>query len=88
MHAVAPTTTSHAEALARLPAGALPTPLATFWRERAEAAAQAALHAAYTGQSAHTVAGRRAEYQPMCNGIDKGLKQDHNAYTNGDNDHA
>ena len=58
------------------------------WRERAEAAAQAALHAAYTGQSAHTVAGRRAEYQPMCNGIDKGLKQDHNAYTNGDNDHA
>ena len=58
------------------------------WRERAEAAAQAALHAAYIGQSAHTVAGRRAEYQPMCNGIDKGLKQDHNAYTNGDNDHA
>lgn len=39
MHAVAPTTTSHAEALARLPAGALPTPLATFWRERAEAGA-------------------------------------------------
>ncbi|WP_374608747.1 bifunctional (p)ppGpp synthetase/guanosine-3',5'-bis(diphosphate) 3'-pyrophosphohydrolase [Thermomonas sp.] len=31
--------TSHAEALARLPAGALPTPLATFWRERAEAGA-------------------------------------------------
>ena len=58
------------------------------WRERAEAAAQAALAAAYTAQSAHTVAGRRAEYQPMCNGIDKGLKQDHNAYTNGDNDHA
>ena len=58
------------------------------WRERAEASAQAALHAAYTGQSAHTVAGRRAEYQPMRNGIDKGLKQDHNAYTNGDNDHA
>ena len=39
MHAVAPTTTSHADALARLPAGALPTPLATFWRERAEAGA-------------------------------------------------
>ena len=39
MHAVAPTMTSHAEALARLPAGALPTPLATFWRERAEAGA-------------------------------------------------
>ena len=58
------------------------------WRERAEVAAQAALAAAYTAQSAHTVAGRRAEYQPMCNGIDKGLKQDHNAYTNGDNDHA
>lgn len=58
------------------------------WRERAEAAAQASLHAAYTGQSALTVAGRRAEYQPMRNGIDKGLKQDHNAYTNGDSDHA
>ena len=39
MHAVAPTMTSHAEALARLPAGALPAPLATFWRERAEAGA-------------------------------------------------
>ena len=39
MHAVAPTTTSHAEALARLPAGALPAPLAAFWRERAEASA-------------------------------------------------
>ena len=58
------------------------------WRERAQAAEQAALAAAYATQSAHTVAGRRAEYQPMCNGIDKGLKQDHNAYTNGDNDHA
>ena len=58
------------------------------WRERADAHAAGALSAAYTRQSAHTVAGRRAEYQPMCNGIDKGLKQDHNAYTNGDNDHA
>lgn len=48
------------------------------WRERAEAAEQAALHAAYTGQSAHTVAGRRAEYQPMCNGIDKGFIQEEN----------
>ena len=48
------------------------------WRERAEAAAQAALHAAYTGQSAHTVAGRRAEYQPMCNGIDKGFIPEEN----------
>lgn len=51
------------------------------WRERAVAAAQAALHAAYTGQSAHTVAGRRAEYQPMRNGIDKGLTTAHNACT-------
>ena len=58
------------------------------WRERAEAAAQAALHAAYTGQSAHTVAGRRAEYQPMRNGIDKGLTTAHNDCTHGDNDHA
>lgn len=58
------------------------------WRERADAAAQAALAAAYAAQSANTVAGRRAEYQPMCNGIDKGLKQAHNAYTNGGNDYA
>ena len=58
------------------------------WRERAEVAAQAALAAAYTAQSAHTVAGRRAEYQPMCNGIDKGLTTAHNACTHGDNDHA
>ena len=54
------------------------------WRERAEAAAQAALHAAYTGQSAHTVAGRRAEYQPMRNGIDKGLHEAHTSCTHGD----
>lgn len=39
MHAVAPTTTSHADALAGLPAGALPAPLAAFWRQRAEAGA-------------------------------------------------
>ena len=39
MNAVAPTTTSHADALARLPAGALPAPLAAFWHERAEAGA-------------------------------------------------
>ena len=58
------------------------------WRARAEAAAQAALHAAYIGQSAHTVAGRRAEYQPMCNGIDKGLTTAHNACTHGESDHA
>ena len=58
------------------------------WRERAEAAAQAALHAAYIGQSAHTVAGRRAEYQPMRNGIDKGLATAHNDCTHGDSDHA
>ena len=58
------------------------------WRERAQAAEQAALAAAYATQSAHTVAGRRAEYQPMCNGIDKGLTQAHNACTHGDNDHA
>ena len=58
------------------------------WRERADAAAQAALAAAYASQSAHTVAGRRAEYQPMCNGIDKGLTQAHNACTHGDSDHA
>lgn len=58
------------------------------WRERADAAAQAALAAAYTAQSAHTVAGRRAEYQPMRNGIDKGLTQVHNACTHGDSDHA
>ena len=48
------------------------------WRERAEAAAQ----------SAHTVAGRRAEYQPMRNGIDKGLTTAHNGCTHGDNDHV
>jgi len=58
------------------------------WRERAEAAAQAALAAAYATQSAHTVAGRRAEYQPMRNGIDKGLTQAHNACTHGDREHA
>ena len=58
------------------------------WRERAEAAAQAALAAAYATQSAHTVAGRRAEYQPMRNGIDKGLTQAHNACTHGDSEHA
>jgi len=39
MHAVAPTTTPYAQALARLPAGALPAPLAAFWRDRAEAGA-------------------------------------------------
>ena len=58
------------------------------WRERADAAAQAALAAAYATQSAHTVAGRRAEYQPMRNGIDKGLTADHNDCTHGDSDHA
>ena len=58
------------------------------WRERAEAAAQAALATTYTTQSAHTVAGRRAEYQPMRNGIDKGLTTAHNDCTHGDNDHA
>ena len=58
------------------------------WRERAQAAEQAALAAAYATQSAHTVAGRRAEYQPMCNGIDKGLTQAHNACTHGDSEHA
>lgn len=54
------------------------------WRERVEAAAQASLHAAYIHQSAHTVAGRRAEYQPMRNGIDKGLICGHTPYTKGD----
>lgn len=58
------------------------------WRERAEAAAQAALAAAYATQSAHTVAGRRAEYQPMRNGIDKGLTTAHNDCTHGESDHA
>ena len=58
------------------------------WRERAQAAEQAALAAAYATQYAHTVAGRRAEYQPMCNGIDKGLTQAHNACTHGDSEHA
>ena len=58
------------------------------WRERADAAAQAALAAAYATQSAHTVAGRRAEYQPMRNGIDKGLTTAHNGCTHGDSDHA
>ncbi len=43
------------------------------WRERAEALAQAELHAAAVAQSTATVAGRRAEYQPMGNGIDKGF---------------
>ncbi len=47
------------------------------WRERAEAAATEALRAAYTGQSTATVAGRRAEYQPMGNGIDKSFTGDH-----------
>lgn len=58
------------------------------WRERADAAAQAALAAAYATQSAHTVAGRRAEYQPMRNGIDKGLTTAHNDCTHGESDHA
>ena len=58
------------------------------WRERAQAAEQAALAVAYTTQSAHTVAGRRAEYQPMRNGIDKGLTAPHNDCTHGDSDHA
>lgn len=58
------------------------------WREKAEALATAELHAAYATQSANTVAGRRAEYQSMRNGIDKGLTQAHNACTHGDNDHA
>ena len=39
MNAVAPTTTSHADALARLPAGALPTPLGAFWLAQAEGGA-------------------------------------------------
>lgn len=58
------------------------------WRARYEARDAGTLTAAYTAQSAHTVAGRRAEYQPMRNGIDKGLTPAHNACTNGDNDHA
>lgn len=41
------------------------------WRERYEARDAGSLSAAYAAQSAATVAGRRAEYQPMCNGIDK-----------------
>ena len=39
MNAVAPTTTSHADALARLPAGALPASLAAFWRTQVDAGA-------------------------------------------------
>ena len=58
------------------------------WRERYEARDAGTLTAAYTGQSAHTVAGRRAEYQPMRNGIDKGLATAHNDCTHGDSDHA
>lgn len=58
------------------------------WRERYEARDAGSLSAAYAAQSAHTVAGRRAEYQPMRNGIDKGLTTAHNACTHGDNDHA
>ena len=58
------------------------------WRERAQAAEQAALAVAYTTQSAHTVAGRRAEYQPMRNGIDKGLTTAYNDFTHGDSEHA
>lgn len=58
------------------------------WREKAEALATAELHAAYATQSAHTVAGRRAEYQPMRNGIDKGLTAAQNDCTHGDSDHA
>ena len=58
------------------------------WRERAQAAEQAALAAAYATQSSHTVAGRRAEYQPMRNGIDEGLTTAHNDCTHGDSDHA
>ena len=36
---LAATVATHADALARLPTGALPVPLAAFWRERAEAGA-------------------------------------------------
>lgn len=48
------------------------------WRERAEAHAAGALSRAYAAQSAATVAGRRAEYQPMRNGIDKGFIPEEN----------
>lgn len=48
------------------------------WRERYEARDAGTLTAAYTAQSAHTVAGRRAEYQPMRNGIDKGFIPEEN----------
>lgn len=54
------------------------------WRERAEAHAAGALSRAYAAQSAATVAGRRAEYQPMRNGIDKGLIAAHTSCTHGD----
>lgn len=58
------------------------------WRERADAHAAGALSAAYTRQSAATVAGRRAEYQPMRNVIDKGLIAAHTSCTHGDSDHV
>lgn len=58
------------------------------WRERADALAAESLRAGYAAQSDATVAGRRAEYQPMRNGIDKGLTAAHNDCTHGDNDHA
>ena len=58
------------------------------WRERYEAMDAGSIARAYALQSAHTVAGRRAEYQPMRNGIDKGLTTAHNDCTHGDNDHA
>ena len=48
------------------------------WRERADAHAAGRLAAAYAAQSANTVAGRRAEYQPMRNGIDKGFTGEEN----------
>ncbi len=54
------------------------------WRERADAHAAGSLAAAYALQSAATVAGRRAEYQPMRNGIDKGLIAAHTSCTHGD----
>lgn len=54
------------------------------WRERYEARDAGSLSAAYAAQSAATVAGRRAEYQPMRNGIDKGLHEAHTSCTHGD----
>lgn len=57
---------------------------AEAWSYRHEVEMQEAMRQAYIRQSTATVAGRRAEYQPMRNGIDKGFTEAHNHCTHGD----